>query len=169
MAVTAQDSSNPLASQEADVVGPEVIGTVVDDPVITGTDPAPGTVIINNIPDSNSSDNASDNESAPASPIYYVIVGVLALLLVGAMVYNSQIVKFLATMVPPETAASIFQAGFRFGIQTALNEAVKTPTEADDDFFKKLAADRGLIVNRLGSGAYEVIYAEPPTPSGAAG
>ena len=162
-------SLSSVAAQEAtDVQGPIVIGTVASDEapvnstVVSGEVPDTGTVIINNIPES---DEDNDNQSSPVSPIYYLIVGVLALLLVGAMVYNAQIVKFVATMVPPETATSIFQAGMRFGIQVALNEAVKTPTEADDDFFKKLAADRGLLVKRLASGAYEVIYSEPPTPA----
>jgi hypothetical protein len=143
-------TSSVLAQGAANdaVEGPVAIATVLPDEVAST-----GPVIVNDMPDSN---------APPTDPIVYVVVIVLAVLLVAALVFGAQIVNALKTLVPPEIAFSIYQAGVRFGLQMALNEAAKTPTDVDDAFFKKLAADRGLIVNRSGTGAYEVIYADPP-------
>lgn len=133
------------------------VGTIIPDDVTTT-----GPIIINDLPDSTGS------PTAPDSPIYYLVVVVLALLLVGAMVFSAHITKFIATMVPPETASSIYQSGVRFGLQMALNQARQTPMTADDDFFKDLARQRGLEVSLLPDGTYEVKYV-PPAPTPAAG
>lgn len=98
----------------------------------------------------------ANNETAPASPIYYVIVVVMALLLVGAGVFNGYITNALKTLVPAETANSIYQSGVRFGIQIALNQAAQTPSELDDEFFTEMAKLRGLTVVKRIDGTYEV-------------
>jgi hypothetical protein len=111
--------------------------------------------------DTGSADGEDNNEAAPTSPIYYVIVVVLALLLVGAGVFNGYITNTLKTLVPPETANSIYQSGVRFGLQVALNQAAQTPTSMDDEFFTEMARLRGLTVVKRIDGTYEVTT--PPT------
>lgn len=90
-----------------------------------------------------------------ADPIAYLIIVVLAVLVVAAGVYGGYITKFLATLVPPETAASIYQSGVRFGLQLALNRAAQTPSELDNEFFVEMARLRGLKVTKVG-GEYVV-------------
>jgi hypothetical protein len=142
---------------------------VAEEPAAIVTEESGGdvTVIVNNPPAEPDDEGGTPNQGQiDNSPITYVIIVVLALIVVASLVFNAQITRLLATMVPPETASSIYQAGVRFGLQVALNEAAKTETSADDDFFKKLAADRGLEVNRLANGLYEVKYMPPPQAAG---
>lgn len=104
-------------------------------------------------------DDEGDTPVAPAGndPLAIVIVVVLALLLVAGGVYGARLTNLLATMVPPETAASIYQSGVRFGLQVALNQAATTATPLDDEFFMGMARDRGLTVVKRIDGTYEVI------------
>jgi hypothetical protein len=100
--------------------------------------------------------------NAPAdSPLAYGIVTVLALLLMGAMVFGAYVSGLLAKLVPPETAASIFQSGFRYGLQVALNQAGQTKSPLDDEFFQEMAQQRGLQVIRAqnsdGTFSYAVV------------
>lgn len=89
-------------------------------------------------------------------PLVYGIVGVMALLLIGAMIYGSYITRFLATLLPPETASAIYASGVRFGLQVALNQAGQTPGPLDDEFFIEMARLRGLQVIKRLDGTYEV-------------
>lgn len=99
--------------------------------------------------------------SAETSPIYYLVVVVLAVLLVAAFIFAGYITGALAKLVPPETAASIYQSGVRMGIELGLNQAARTPTALDDEFFIGLASQRGLEVS-LVDGIYVVKQASPP-------
>ena len=134
--IKAQDIPSP-------VVFPTIEATTVSDEV-TVTHPA----LLDELPESNG--------PPTTDPIVYVIVVVLAVLLVAALAFGAHITRSLATLVPPEVATSIYQAGVQFGLEVALNQAAETETQVDDDFFKKLAADRGLEVTRLPDGRYEV-------------
>jgi hypothetical protein len=87
------------------------------------------------------------------------LVVVLALLLTVVLVFGPQLVKLLSTLVPPETAASIYESGVRFGYQIALNRAHATPNPLDDEFFLAGAKARGYTVTTLPDGSYVV---EPP-------
>src|SRR5687768_15898571 len=89
-------------------------------------------------------------------PLVYGVVGVLAILLVGAMIYSSTITRYLATLVPPETASAIYASGVRFGLQVALNQAAQTPSPLDDEFFVEMARMRGLTVIKRIDGTYDV-------------
>jgi hypothetical protein len=70
--------------------------------------------------------------------------------------------RFLAKLVPPETASAIYASGVRFGFQIALNQASQTPTPLDDEFFEEMARLRGLQVVKRADGSYEVT--QPPAP-----
>ena len=96
-------------------------------------------------------------------PLVYGVVGVLGLLLVGAMIYSSTITRYLATLVPPETASAIYASGVRFGLQVALNQAAQTPSPLDDEFFSEMARLRGLQVTRRIDGTYEVTQTQNHT------
>jgi hypothetical protein len=93
-------------------------------------------------------------------PLVYGVVGVLAILLVGAMIYSSTITRYLATLVPPETASAIYASGVRFGLQVALNQAAQTPSPLDDEFFVEMARLRGLTVIKRVDGTYEVAQSQ---------
>lgn len=86
---------------------------------------------------------------AAANTLSYVIVVVLAVLLVGAMIFGAYVTGWLAKLVPPETAASIYQSGVRFGFQVALDKAAKTASPLDDEFFTELAQARGMSVEKI--------------------
>lgn len=95
--------------------------------------------------------------------LVYVPVIILAGLLIGAFLLNSRLTGFLATLVPPEVAAKIYQDGVRFGFQIALNQAARTPGTLDDEFFEEMARLRGLQVTKRADGTYDVIQPSPPT------
>lgn len=97
-------------------------------------------------------------------PLLYGAVGVMGALLTGAMAYSSYIMRFLAKLVPPETASAIYASGVRFGLQVALNHAAQTPSPLDDEFFTEMARLRGLQVVRRIDGTYEVTQNLAPTP-----
>lgn len=119
--------------------GPDA--TLESTPITTPT-PAPGTI---------------PTEGAVSVPfLVYVPVGVLAALLIGALVFGGRLMSFLAILVPPDTAAKIYQDGVRFGFQIALNQAAQTPGTLDDEFFEEMARLRGLTVTRRADGSYDV-------------
>lgn len=106
---------------------------------------------------------------AAANTLSYVIVVVLAVLLVGAMIFGAYVTGWLAKLVPPETAASIYQSGVRFGFQVALDKAAKTASPLDDEFFTELARARGYAVEKItapdGATRYVVTPPELPVPN----
>lgn len=95
-------------------------------------------------------------DAAAQNPLYYGVVVVLALLLVAALIFGGYITQWLAKLVPPETATSIYQSGVRMGLQLALNQAVLTASPLDEEFFTDLATQRGYSVEKLADGHYEV-------------
>lgn len=106
---------------------------------------------------------------AATNTLSYVIVVVLAVLLVGAMIFGAYVTGWLAKLVPPETAASIYQSGVRFGFQVALDKAAKTASPLDDEFLTELARTRGMVVEKItapdGTVQYVVKSAVTPSPS----
>jgi hypothetical protein len=110
--------------------------------------PSDGTTIVVTPP--------AEDPGALSPLVLYGIIVVLAILLVGAMVYASSITRFLAQLVPPETASAIYASGVRFGLQVALNQAAQTPSQLDDGFFEEMARLRGLQVTKHVDGTYEV-------------
>lgn len=130
------------------VLAQETQPTLVPDLVATVTPPAPVQVA-----------------AAADSALYYLVVVVLALLLTAAVVFGGYITKYLAALVPAETAASIYQSGVRLGIEVALNQAAKTSSPLDDEFFESMARQRGLVVTKQADGSYSVSL---PTPAGLA-
>jgi hypothetical protein len=97
----------------------------------------------------------------------YVIVVVLAVLLTGLLIFGSRMIPYLAKLMPPETASSLYEAGVRFGFELALNQAAQTPSLLDDEFFERMAQARGhrVTVFKDADGkpiSYKVEYAGPP-------
>lgn len=138
--------------------------SAIDAPVVlaVATDEAGPNVTVNvNLPPTDTSETPgsgipANNETAPSSPIYYVIVVVMATLLVAVTIFGGYIINALKALVPAETAASIYQSGVRFGLQVALNQAAQTPGTLDDEFFTEMARLRGLTVVKRIDGTYEV-------------
>lgn len=94
-----------------------------------------------------------------------IVLIVLAVLLSGSQVYGAYITRFLARLVPPETAQSLYESGVRFGYQTALNRAALTPSADDDEYYIKEARARGLEVVTLPAGGYQVKIPPRTTPA----
>lgn len=88
---------------------------------------------------------------------------VLALLILAALIFGARIVKALETLVPAETAASIYQSGLRLGIEFGLQRAQQTASPLDDEFFVGLAKQRGLTVHKDENGVYHVVSPAEPT------
>lgn len=115
-----------------------------------------GPIVVNIESPAEESEPAVIDQSPVNDTVAIVVIVVLGTLLTGAGIYGAYITGWIAKLVPPETAASIFQAGFRFGIQAALNQAAGTVGTADDDFFLEMARARGLEVVKNADGSYTV-------------
>lgn len=89
------------------------------------------------------------------------IAGVIAIVIVLTigLVFGPQIIGYLSKLVPPETAASIYESGVRFGYQIALNQAASTANKYDDEFVLSQARGRGYTVTSMPDGSYHL---EPP-------
>lgn len=111
---------------------------------------------------------AQDTSSTPVNnttlALSYGLVIVLALLLVAAWIFGAYITGWLAKLVPPETAASIYQSGVRFGLQVALNQAGQTPSSLDDEFFEEMASARGLVATKTKNTDGTFSYVLTPKP-----
>lgn len=114
----------------------------------------------------------NETPTAPIDPLSYIFVVLAGILVIAGGIYSRGIISLVATLVPPETATSIYQSGVRIGFQMALERAAQTPTLADDEFFTELAKTRGLLViksqNPDGTFSYTVSALPTPTTPSAA-
>lgn len=147
--VMGQDATAEVTNQVVEVIG----GEGEESPSVSCEE---GSTCLINEGEEEGSGEVID-QSPVNDSLAIVVIVVLGTLLTGAGIYGAYITGWIAKLVPPETAASIFQAGFRFGIQMALNQAAGTAGTADDDFFLEMAKARGLTVNKRADGTYEVI------------
>lgn len=109
--------------------------------------------------------DTAETAASTGTTLTYVVIIVLALLLVCAQVYGAYVTRFLAKLVPPETAASIYESGVRMAIEAGLNQAAATESELDDEFFLNLAKGRGLPVIKHPDGSYTVQIPSAPDPN----
>lgn len=89
-------------------------------------------------------------------PINYVIVVIAGVVIVAVLIFGGVIVGYVSKLVPAETANSIYQSGVRMGLQLALDNAARTSTPYDNEFFEGLAQTRGFEVIKHADGHYEV-------------
>lgn len=147
----AQDSTaEPAATQEVavtvePVVAVDTVATVPIEPVVD----AP---VVSDIPEAPPSQNDDIQQ--------LVIFGLFGLV---AIFQISQVwlARLLSRFLPPEVAQMLVNTGAEWALKASLNQAAKTTSTDDDDYFMAVAKQRGLTVTRNADGTYNLLKVSP--------